>query len=633
MPMVMLHKLREFPLKRWAALVHDLLWVPTALFMGYWTHANFRLMAPPDYAGYADLLPLVVAVQGGALWGFGLYRGIWRFASLPDLVRILKAVAGGTLGIAALVFLLKLQGVPRTVMVLYPIFLTMGLTGPRLLYRWFKDHRLGLTRGDAQRALVIGAGRSGEMLVRDLLKDHRYLPVGLLDDAPGKWGRELHGVRILGPVAELERLLDTLGVDVVLLAMPSASASLVRQVTHLCRQRGKACGTLPSIYEIAGGHSRAGQLREIRIEDLLGREAVTLDDASLRRFLQGRRVLITGAGGSIGSELCRQVALHDPAHLVMVDHSEFNLYSVDQDIHPLLAPDRFTPLLADVRDKPRLRRIFQRFRPQIVLHAAAYKHVPLVEQNAVEGVSSNLLGTRNTADLAVEFAAEKFLLVSTDKAVNPTNVMGATKRAAEIYCQGLHAHPGTAFMVTRFGNVLGSAGSVVPLFRRQIEAGGPVTVTHPEITRFFMTIPEAVSLILQAAAMGEGGEVFVLDMGEPVRIDDLARQMIQLYGREPDRDIAVEYVGLRPGEKLYEELFHAEEDLVPTRHSKILRARTRGVDPDRLETQLTRVTAACRRQDEVEVRAALREIVPEFTSQDRPAGPVPLQQALQGTGA
>ncbi|MFP4080351.1 MAG: polysaccharide biosynthesis protein [Ectothiorhodospira sp.] len=622
MPMAMLHNLWKHSLKRWAAFVHDLLWVPTALFMGYWTHANFRLMAPPDYAGYADLLPLVLAVQGVALWGFGLYRGIWRFASVPDLVRILKAVAGGTLGIAALVFLLKMQGVPRTVLVLYPVFLTMGLTGPRLLYR-----------GDAQRALVIGAGRSGEMLIRDLLKDQRYLPVGLLDDAPGKWGRELHGVRILGPVTELERLMDTLEVDVVLLAMPAAPGSLVREVNRICRGRGKACGTLPSIYEIAGGHSNAGQLREIRIEDLLGREAVSLDDASLRRFLQGRRVLVTGAGGSIGSELCRQVALHDPEHLVMVDHSEFNLYSVDQDIRPLLDVDRFTPLLADVRDKDRLRRIFQRFRPRIVLHAAAYKHVPLVEQNAVEGVSSNLLGTRNTADLAVEFAAEKFLLVSTDKAVNPTNVMGATKRAAEIYCQALHDRSETAFMVTRFGNVLDSAGSVVPLFRRQIESGGPLTVTHPEITRFFMTIPEAVSLILQAAAMGQGGEVFVLDMGEPVRIDDLARQMIQLYGREPDRDIAIEYVGLRPGEKLYEELFHAEENLTPTRHSKILRARTRAVDPQWLETQLTRVTAACRRQDEGEVRAALREIVPEFTSQDRPAGPIPLQQALQGTGA
>jgi FlaA1/EpsC-like NDP-sugar epimerase len=598
--------------KRWLAFVHDISWVPLALLLGYWVRLNFDGMTGNDFATLGQLLLFALPVQAALFWSFGLYRGIWRFASVPDLIRILNAVLGGTLLIAASIFLLRLDSVPRTVLFLYPIFLVMGTTGPRLAYRWFKDHRLGLARAEGQRTLILGAGRAGEMLVRDLLRYENYYPLAFLDDAPDMKGRELHGVRVIGPISDLERRIDSLDVDVVLIAMPSASAALMRRVMDVCDRKKVSCVTLPSLDELAEGSVSVAQLREIRIDDLLGREPVRLDGAGLHAFLAGKRVLITGAGGSIGSELCRQVCQYAPARVIVVDNSEFNLYTIDQELRRIVPPARLTSLLGDVRDGTRMRRVFETWRPEVVLHAAAYKHVPLVEENPSEGIKTNVFGTRLIADLAVEYGAEKFLLVSTDKAVNPTNVMGVSKRVAEIYCQALDGRSSTAFITIRFGNVLGSAGSVVPLFRKQIERGGPVTVTHPEITRFFMTIPEAVSLILQAAAMGQGGEVYVLEMGEPVRILDLAKQMIRLYGRKPESEVEIKYIGLRPGEKMHEELFHSAENLAGTRHPKIMQAEARKVDWVWLQQELARIASACENQDADTIRLALRSVVPEF---------------------
>ncbi|MFW2134503.1 polysaccharide biosynthesis protein [Ectothiorhodospira haloalkaliphila] len=603
---------RQF-LRRAAAFAHDLGWVALALLLGYLAHANFQSLHTLNYPSLGTLLLLALPVQAGCLWAFGVYRSLWRFTSLPDVVRILKAVAVGTLLIATLAFLLHLQGVPRAALVLYPVFLLVGLTAPRLTHRWLRDHHLHPVPRQGRRTLVIGAGRGGEMVVRDLLKDDTYLPVGLLDDAPDKKGSELHGVRVLGPVTRLEDTIDRLEVDLVLIAMPTAPADLMRRVTQTCTRLKVDCVTLPTLAELAGTPAGVAQLRDIRIEDLLGRQPVGADTGLLDRFIQGRRVLVTGAAGSIGSELCRQVLAHGPERLIALDHSEFGVYSIDEQLRQLAPPERVISRLGDVRDAARMRDLFSEWRPQLVLHAAAYKHVHLVEQNVVEGVRTNLLGTCTVADLAVEFGVEKFLLVSTDKAVNPGNVMGASKRAAEIYCQARQGSADTNFIITRFGNVLDSAGSVVPLFRRQIEAGGPVTVTHPEVTRFFMTIPEAVSLILQSAAMGQGGEVFVLDMGEPIRIVDLARQMIRLYGLEPERDIPIRYIGLRPGEKLHEELFHAQENLTGTVHSKILQAQARNADRDVLQGCLVAMGQACERQDTQAVRGLLKQVVPEFT--------------------
>lgn len=599
--------------KRLIALVHDVLWVPLAIVLAYLARFNFEGVPPQQQTGMWMLMAVALVVQPISFQAFGLYRGIWRFASLPDLARILKAVVtGASLSYVALYLLEQLEGVPRSVVLLYPLFLTLGLIGDRVVYRWVQDKRQQVSNRGGRRALILGAGQAGDMLVRDLLRSDKYVPVGFLDDAPDKQGRELHGVPVLGPLSSLEKEVVQRGIEAVLIAMPSASSRVIRPVVEQCKRLGVHCATLPSLAELADGRVGLSRLREIRIEDLLGRAPVALEDARIRSFLQGRRVLVTGAGGSIGSEICRQVRRYGIDRLVMVDHGEFNLYLIEQEMRRFAGSGEVTALLGDVRDTTRMRWIFEQFRPEVVLHAAAYKHVPLVEDNPFEGVKTNVFGTRGVADLADEFGVQTFVLISTDKAVNPTNVMGASKRIAELYCQGLNARSATAFITTRFGNVLGSAGSVVPLFRRQIEEGGPVTVTHPEMTRYFMTIPEAVSLVLQAASMGRGGEIFVLDMGEPVKVLDLAQQMIQLAGYEPGKDITIEFIGLRPGEKLFEELFHDAEHLLPTSHPKILLAQARSCDFTRLEEALDALWTVCSSGDEAALRAGLKGVVPEF---------------------
>ncbi|AHE98547.1 polysaccharide biosynthesis protein [Thioalkalivibrio paradoxus] len=596
---------------RWAAFLHDLLWVPLALGLAFLAYFEFGFFGPELLVTYLVLLGISLPVQSVAFMYFGLYRGIWRFASVPDLMRILRGVWIGSAATIAVFSLLRVNPeLPRGILFLYPVFLTMGLTGPRLFYRWYKDHLVPL--GAHRRALVIGAGRSGEMLVRELINSREYLPIGLLDDDPRKRGRDLHGVRVLGSVDELEEMLIDLDVDIVLIAMPTASPGLMRRIVDVAAHAGVSCVTLPSLQELTDGRVEVSRLREVEIQDLLGREIITVDDAGLKAFLRGKRVLVTGAGGSIGSEICRQVVRYEPAQIIMLDHAEFGLYSIEQEMHQIHSGAEFRVLLGDVVDEVRMRHVFATHRPEVVLHAAAYKHVPLVEANAVEGARTNALGTRVVAELAAAHGCGKFVLVSTDKAVHPTNVMGASKRAAELYCQSLSDESATAFIVTRFGNVMGSAGSVVPLFRRQIAAGGPVTVTHSEITRYFMTIPEAVSLILQAAAMGQGGEIFVLDMGKPIRIRDLASEMIRLSGHEPERDIEIRFIGLRPGEKLHEELFHEHENPMGTAHPKILQATGRKVSRDWLRAPMAALQRACAAHDEGLVVASLQEMVPEF---------------------
>jgi FlaA1/EpsC-like NDP-sugar epimerase len=605
---------QHFSFKKVTVFVHDLAWVPVALLLGFWVHFNFGEIPQRYHTPIIQLVLLALVVQSITSWRFGLYRGIWRFASIPDLVRILKAVLVGTIAIAGMIFTLSLGQVPRTVLFLYPIFLTLGLTGPRVLYRWFRDHHLRINARVGRRALIVGAGKPADFLVRDLIDHDAYQAVGILDDARNKWGHELHGVRILGGLDQLGRWIEKLDVDAVLVAIPSAQPRMMRHVVDTCAEFKVDCVTLPSLRELADGQVSVSRLRPVRLEDLLGRPEICPSDDQLQELLAGKRILVTGAGGSIGSELVRQVAGYSPIHMVLLDQGELNLFNIEREMAEREVCPPYSALLGDVRDEHRMRRVFEQYRPEIVMHAAAYKHVPLMESNPDEGIRTNVYGTRLMADLAVEYGAERFVLVSTDKAVNPTNVMGATKRVAELYCQGLSAVSATAFITTRFGNVLGSAGSVVPMFRQQIEQGGPVTVTHPEITRYFMTIPEAVRLILQATAMGEGGEIFVLDMGEPVRILDLAREMIRLSGFEPGKDIAIRFVGLRPGEKLHEELFHGKEDLVGTNHPKILRAVARNVMLDDFMRQITELESKLGSESEAVLVRALKNIVPEFST-------------------
>jgi len=603
---------------RWLVIAHDLLWIPLAIWASFWLRFNLSEVPPIYLQPLHLLITISIPLQLLVFWYFGLYRGIWRFASIPDLLRILQAVLAGVLLSFILMFVLqRLEGIPRSVLVLYPVILVMGLATPRLFYRWLKDRHLNLKVSERKRALLIGAGQAGELLVRDLLKSGPYVVAGFLDDAERRQGQEIHGVRVIGKLSDLEKVVSRHGVEVVLLAIPSASHQTIQSVVRRCQQMHVQCRILPSVAELADGRVEVSRLRSVQIEDLLGRDTIELDYAGIHQLIAGQTVLVTGAGGSIGSELCRQILHQKPAALLLLDHGEFNLYTIDLELKPSGEQSgvAVSAILGDIRDEVRMRWLIEHFRPAIIFNAAAYKHVPLVEENPAEGIKTNVLGTCQLADLAVEFGVKKFVQVSTDKAVNPTNVMGASKRTAEIYCQNLNRRAETtAFITTRFGNVLGSAGSVVPLFRKQIEAGGPVTVTHPDITRYFMTIPEAVSLILQAGSMGHGGEIFVLDMGKPVKIVELAEQMIRLTGLEPGHDIEIRFTGLRPGEKLYEELFHDSEKLAATGHAKIMLSGSREVDWQLMQQGLQSLREACATRDINLLHRNLKQLVPEFSS-------------------
>lgn len=594
--------------------MHDLMVIPIAWLAAYWLRFNFGPIPDYVFARAISVLPVLIVVQGIVFWHFGLYRGVWRFASMPDLIRIFKAVIIGTSIAGVCMFLLtRMEGIPRSLFPLHGLLLVVFLGGPRFVYRWSREHYL--YAGPKQTVLIVGAGRAGEVLVRDLLRDksYGYRPAAFVDDDPAKQGRDIHGVRVLGDCNALPQLVASLRIDVILLAIPSATSRQMRRVVGLCEAAEVPFRTLPRMRDLVSGVSTVTKLREVSIDDLLGREPVTLDWQVIGQALAGKRVLVTGGGGSIGAELCRQIARLQPKQLVVFDQSEYNLYIIERELRESFAELGLEIFLGDVCDAVAMNRAVERYRPQIVFHAAAYKHVPMLEPQVREAVRNNVLGTQSVALAAVKHHVEAFVLISSDKAVNPSSIMGTTKRAAEIVCQGLgRQHPQTRFLTVRFGNVLDSAGSVVPLFRRQIAAGGPVTVTHPEVKRYFMTIPEACQLILEAAAIGQGGEVFVLDMGEPISIRYLAEQMIVLAGKQVGQDVHLAYIGLRPGEKLAEELFHEQEGLRATGHDKILLARHRR-EPSwpSLSAWIAELEVACEGYDEVTLKELLRQLIPE----------------------
>ncbi len=606
------HMLRTGLHPRLAIVFHDLFMVWLAWGVA---HLGRYFMAPGQlpFSWFSAESVIVLVLQGLVFWGTGLYRGLWRFASLPDLANIIKASVLGTLVIAlALVLYNRIESVPRTVFFLYPLILTVLLGGPRILYRLWKDNGLGLQQGSRKRVLILGAGRSADMLVREIRRDNQFEVVGFLDDNPRLHGARMHGIRVLGDMSRLPELVRKLAIEQVLIAIPSATDQQMQRMVALCERAGIPFLTLPKLGELVAGAQPVTHLKEVAIEDLLGRECVQLDWDRIAEDLSGQCILVTGGGGSIGSELCRQLARISPGRLVILEHSEHNLYEVERRLRGEFPDLLLDVYLGDVCDHRTCEHVFRKHLPEVVFHAAAYKHVPLLENQVRDAVFNNVLGTRNVADAADRYGTGTFVLISTDKAVNPTNVMGATKRLAEKYCQLLDQRSGTRFITVRFGNVLNSAGSVVPLFQEQIRRGGPVTVTHPEVTRYFMTIPEAAQLIMQAAVQGEGGEIFVLDMGEPVRIQYLAEQMIRLAGKRPGKDIEIVYTGLRPGEKLYEELFHESESCKPTRHNKILLARSRPVDPALFQEPYARLRRAVLEYDTDTVRAVLCQMVPEF---------------------
>jgi FlaA1/EpsC-like NDP-sugar epimerase len=600
---------------RWVVFIHDLTMIPAAWFGAYWLRFNLDAVPAPIFERAIVVAVPLILMQGSVFWYFGLYRGLWRYASLPDLARIVKSVVIGSLVSAGTLFLLtRMELVPRSVFPLHTILLFGLLAGPRLFYRWLKDHRFYSRHG--RRVLIVGAGRAGEMLVRDLLRESPSLhePVAFVDDDRAKVGKELHGIPVVAGCEEIPGVVQKYEAESILIAMPSASSVQMRRIVGQCEASGIAFRTLPRMQDLVTGQVSLREIREVQIEDLLGREKVTLDWAAITLGLAEKAVLVTGGGGSIGSELCRQIARLKPSILVILERSEFNLYKIDLELRRAFPGIALVSVLGDVGDRAALDGVMQAHRPDTIFHAAAYKHVPMLEHQVRPAVMNNVFGTRNVADAADRFGCDSLVLISTDKAVNPANVMGTTKRVAEMYCQSLNATSKTRFITVRFGNVLGSDGSVIPLFQSQIARGGPVTVTHPEITRFFMTIPEASQLILQASVMGQGGEIFVLDMGEPIKISYLADQLIRLSGKRPGEDIEIVYTGLRPGEKLFEELFHPEEELSETTHPKIMLAQSRRIGSAELRNEMDELRRACDNMEDAAIRVHLQRLVPEQVS-------------------
>ncbi len=591
----------------------DLFSVAAAWILAFLLRFNFEWPRPFAQT-ILVILPVLVLVQLLACRWAGLYRGIWRFASLPDLYRVLKAVLVSAVALLAIVVLG--QGnfvVPRSVVVLYPLLLLVIMGGGRFAWRMWRERDSYLQRRRGKPVVVVGAGTAGAMLIRELARSNDWNVVALVDDDRAKWGRELAGKPVeLGGVQALPEVLARWGARHVILAMPSASSEVLQRAAQLASKAGASMFTVPGLTELMSGRVAINVMRPVKIEDLLGRAAVRIDNDNVKRMLAGKRLLVTGAGGSIGSELCRQLSRFEPECIVLVETSEFALYMIDQWFNEHQPAVKVIPLIGDVTNKNHMRQIFETWRPQVVFHAAAYKHVPLMEiDNAWQAIRNNVVGTYLAASCAQQVGAERFVLISTDKAVNPTNVMGASKRLAEMVCERLqHRSGATRFEIVRFGNVLGSTGSVIPKFQQQIAHGGPVTVTHPEITRYFMSIPEAAQLVLQAASMGEGGEIFVLDMGEPVKIVDLAHNMIRLAGFAED-EIRVEFTGLRPGEKLYEELLADSEETLETPHPKLRVAQSREVS-EQLEGQVEQWLQQKQPLDDEEVRRQLKQWVPEY---------------------
>lgn len=617
--------------KRTIIVLHDLGMAAAAWCLAWLARFNFDFPYP-YWRKSLYLVPVVLVVQGLVYRYLHLYRGRWRFTSVPDLANVVHAAVLGTLCLTLALFVAtRLEQIPRSILVLYPVFLILLLGGPRFAYRFFRERRLAFRGSDpVQRALIIGAGRAADMLVREMLRDPRYEPVGILDDQPELHNTELQGIRVLGAIEKVGEVCRRLAPDIIVIAIPSATSAEMRRVVELCEQTGVALRTLPRLDHLVGQSAVLGEIREVAIEDLLGRERVELDWNLIASGISGRSVLVSGGGGSIGAELCRQITKLDPRRLVIFERSEPALYRI---LEELKGHANVYGVLGDVTDAGKVGHVMREHRPDVVFHAAAYKHVPMLEGDVREAVRNNVLGTMCLAQCAEAAGCGRFVYISTDKAVNPVNVLGVTKRVGELICVSRNDPARTRFITVRFGNVLGSDGSVVPLFREQIRRGGPVTVTHPEITRYFMTIHEACELILQAGTMGNGGEIFVLDMGEAVKISYLAEQMIRLSGAK----VAVEYIGLRPGEKLFEELFHRDEERLPTAHEKILLARHPPIDRAQVVDAVEALQAACESLDTERLLRRLCELVPGYMPgacvTTEPGRVVPLRKATPPAGA
>jgi FlaA1/EpsC-like NDP-sugar epimerase len=563
---------------------------------------------------YLSLTPWITITFIAIFYAFKLYNRAWAYASLSELFAILYAVSIGSMCTIAIYHFANVM-LPRSVILLHWALTILLMGASRLLWRCIAEHLKAKGHKPGRLALIIGAGDAGVMVAREL-KNHNssFLPVGFIDDDPKKQNISVLGLPVLGSREKIPEVVARRDVNLIIIAMPSVDSAAIREIVDICRSTPVELKILPGMYQIIDGHVSINHLRPVQLEDLLRRDPVRVNMEEITSYLGGETVLITGAGGSIGSELCRQVAAVGPKKLILMDHSENSIHSEWLELQDQFPDIPLVIEIADIRDKPRVHHVFQLHRPSVVFHAAAHKHVPLMELNPSEAVKTNIFGTRNVAEAAKRFDVKIFVMISTDKAVNPSSVMGATKRIAELIIKQDNNVCKTTFTAVRFGNVLGSSGSVVPIFQRQIARGGPVTITHPEMKRYFMTIPEAVQLVIQAGALARGGEVFVLDMGKPIRIEDMARDMIRLSGLEPNKDIKIEYTGIRPGEKLFEELLTAEEGSSATKHKRIYAARPALIDVSALERELVNLNRKGLQCTADDIFSALRAIIPRFRS-------------------
>jgi FlaA1/EpsC-like NDP-sugar epimerase len=609
------------PIRRALVILAQLL-VWTASFIGAFL-LRFDFTIPSTFVRTILIaLPVLLTLRFTFCAQLGLFRGFWRYTGTRDLVALAKA-SGLSTAVFVLFAVFALQGFPRSIFIIDWLAGFMAVGGMRLAIRLTREVSQSSKRSrsdvKARQVLIVGAGDAGESLLREIQRSHsaRYRVVGFVDDNPSKHSAHIHGVRVLGAVPKVPQLVREFDVEEVILAIPSATGSQMRRVVDICKLCEAQVRTIPGVDQLIDGLVFINQIRNVAIEDLLGREPVTLDSQAIHDMISGRVLLVTGAGGSIGSEICRQISRFNPAVLVLVEQAENALYEIHRELCERFPAVRAVPVICDITDSNRLERAFAAYRPSMVFHAAAHKHVPMMEWNPGEAIKNNVFGSKNVADAADTFDVERFVMISTDKAVNPTSIMGASKRVAEIYVQSLANRSKTRYVTVRFGNVLGSNGSVIPLFLEQIARGGPLTVTHPEMKRYFMTIPEASQLVLQAATMGRGGEIFILDMGEPVKIVDLARDLVTLSGLRLDEDIEIRFTGMRPGEKLFEELSVAGENANKTQHPKIYVGRQRATTSE-LERHLEELHALSDSPNERELRLKLREIVPEFAFAGEP---------------
>jgi FlaA1/EpsC-like NDP-sugar epimerase len=617
--------------------VADLLLLTAALYTAFLIRFEFSI---PSFfmTSFLHMLPYVLLTKIASFYFFDLYRGMWRYTSISDLLNIIKAATASSLLIVAfIVFKTRFIGYSRSVFLIDWFLTILFIAGLRLIVRLFFESyssdtsgrrarpslagMLSRKRKNAKKLLVIGAGDCGEKIFREIQNNSSlpYRTVGFLDDNRNKIGRKIHGVPVLGLISEIGAAVKKVNADEVLIAIPSATGQQMREIVEHCKDSGIPFKTVPGYGELIDGRVSVKAIRDVAYQDLLGRDAVKLDEKGIGAYIEGNCVMITGAGGSIGSELCRQVCRFNPKEVVLYERAESPLYEIELELKRNFNHVRIVPVLGDVQSSDHLFKTFDAYAPRTVFHAAAYKHVPMMEMQPWKAVENNILGTANLVNTVNKFNIDRFVFVSTDKAVRPTNVMGASKRVAEmlIQCQNDEPHSETKFAIVRFGNVVGSVGSVVPLFRRQIETGGPVTVTHPDVTRYFMTIPEACQLILQAGALcSEQVEVFVLDMGQPVKIADMARDLIRLSGFEPDADIKIDYIGLRPGEKLYEELITEGEGIVPTSHKKIMTLRGEVCSLSQINGKIDKLGQLATEQNAEKIKATLREIVADYQPYD-----------------